>query len=65
MIETQRQRRRVSIEVELGPEIGRRARRRDRLKQVLTNLLSNAVKYNIDGGRVWLRARRVGDSRLN
>jgi signal transduction histidine kinase/CheY-like chemotaxis protein len=32
-----------------------------RLKQVLLNLVSNAVKYNRDGGRVDLAARQAGD----
>jgi PAS domain S-box-containing protein len=64
MIETQRQRRGVSIEVELDPGVGRLRADATRLKQVLTNLLSNAVKYNHEGGRVWLRARRVGDSQV-
>jgi len=34
---------------------------RQRLLQVLLNLLSNAIKYNHPGGRVEVRAARVGD----
>jgi signal transduction histidine kinase/HPt (histidine-containing phosphotransfer) domain-containing protein len=37
---------------------------RHRLKQVLLNLLANAVKYNVRGGRVWVRCDAVGESRL-
>ncbi|WP_431263714.1 ATP-binding protein [Roseateles chitinivorans] len=64
MIETQRQRRGVTLEVALDPAVGRVRADATRLKQVLTNLLSNAVKYNQDGGRVWLRTRRVNDSQV-
>ncbi|WP_416760888.1 ATP-binding protein [Roseateles sp. So40a] len=59
MVETQRQRRGVVVEVELAPDARAVMADATRLKQVLTNLLSNAVKYNQDGGKVWLRARRL------
>ena len=62
MVESQRRRLGVSIEVELDSDACELRADATRLKQVLTNLLSNAVKYNHPGGRVWLRARRVGDS---
>jgi len=34
----------------------------DRLCQVFTNLLSNAVHYNVEGGRIHLAARSEGDA---
>jgi len=33
----------------------------EKLKQVMLNLLTNAVKYNCDGGHVWVRAFLGGD----
>jgi signal transduction histidine kinase len=33
----------------------------DRLKQVLLNLVSNATKYNVDGGRITIDAQVDGD----
>ncbi|MDH0863225.1 MASE1 domain-containing protein [Mitsuaria sp. GD03876] len=60
MVESQRRRRGVSIDVELAPDACELRADATRLKQVLTNLLSNAVKYNREGGRVQLRARRIG-----
>ena len=62
MVESQRRRRGVSIEVELASDACELRADATRLKQVLTNLLSNAVKYNHEGGRVWLRARRVRET---
>lgn len=32
---------------------------RDRLKQVMLNLISNAIKYNRDHGRIWVRLQPV------
>jgi heavy metal sensor kinase len=49
-------------EIESLPIIGDRTR----LGQVLANLLSNAIRYNHEGGRVEVRARRVnGDAVLS
>ena len=37
---------------------------RQRLKQVLLNLLSNGVKYNRTGGRVWIECREAAPGRI-
>jgi signal transduction histidine kinase len=35
-----------------------------RLAQVFANLLNNAAKYSDEGGRIWLKAGRVGEEAL-
>lgn len=35
-----------------------------RVKQVLLNLVTNAIKYNVDGGRVEIKCRKTGVGRL-
>jgi len=35
---------------------------KERLSQVVTNLLENAVKYNVDGGHVYVRTELVDDA---
>lgn len=59
MVETQRQRRQIRLEVDLEPEAATVRGDATRLKQVLTNLLSNAIKYNHEGGEVRVQARRI------
>jgi PAS domain S-box-containing protein len=51
----------VTVELELEPHLGDAVFDRGRIQQVLWNLLTNAVKFTPEGGRVWLRVRRDGD----
>ncbi|WAC74924.1 CHASE domain-containing protein [Roseateles sp. SL47] len=59
MVETQRQRRRVEVMLEVEDDLPGVMTDATRLRQILTNLLSNAIKYNQEGGKVWLRANRT------
>ena len=34
----------------------------DEMYQVIFNLVENAIKYNVDDGKIWLRVRRSADS---
>ncbi len=54
--------RRVGVHVEAGRE--HVLADSQRLKQVVLNLLTNAVKYNHDGGHVDVRTRRVDGDRV-
>jgi signal transduction histidine kinase len=51
---------RTEVEGALPPMRADRAK----LVQVLVNLLANAVKFTPDGGHVTLRARRLGEARI-
>ncbi len=52
----------VSLKVEVPDRLPEVLADEDRSVQVLTNLLGNAARYTPTGGRVTLRARRVGAS---
>jgi PAS domain S-box-containing protein len=52
--------RRIRLELDAGLELGTIQADARKVKQILYNLLSNAVKFSNDGGRVVLRAHRVG-----
>ena len=51
----------IEIIQKISPNLGLTADKRA-FKQILINLLSNAVKFSEQGGRIAVRARRVGQS---
>jgi signal transduction histidine kinase/DNA-binding response OmpR family regulator len=51
----------IEFRVDAGPDLDEVEADERKVKQVVFNLLSNAVKFTPDGGRVDVRARRVGD----
>ena len=54
--------RRIRVEVDVDPELGPVVVAADRLRQVLFNLVSNAIRFNRDRGRVTVRFLREGDA---
>jgi signal transduction histidine kinase/ActR/RegA family two-component response regulator len=51
----------LSVELDVAPDVGHALFDRGRYQQVLWNLLANAVKFTSEGGRVALRIRKDGD----
>ncbi len=58
------EKRRIRIEVHLGPGAQAVIGDATRVKQILTNLLSNAVKYNFEGGNVIVASRMADEGRV-
>ena len=52
---------RVSLDLDLNPDLTPVHADEDRVIQVLTNLTGNALQYTPEGGRVSLTARRIND----
>ncbi|MFO7323575.1 MAG: HAMP domain-containing sensor histidine kinase [Chloroflexota bacterium] len=61
MQESAASRRNVRIEVDIAEDIGVVFGDPQRLPQVVNNLLNNAIKYNREGGVVWVSARGESD----
>ncbi len=53
--------RRISLDLELAPDLPRVLTDEDRAVQVLTNLTGNALQYTTEGGRVTIMAKRIDD----
>ena len=54
-------RQRLTVELEIAPEVGVVWADEVKLKQVVVNLLTNAVKFTPEGGRIDVAARVTGD----
>ena len=54
--------RRVTIHVDLAPDLPPTNADRGKIKQVLLNLLTNAVKYNKEGGDIFITAQAVEEA---
>lgn len=59
--ETNATRKKVSLVVEVDPSTGSMEADADRLPQIPNNLLTNAIKFNREGGTVWVKARGTDD----
>jgi PAS domain S-box-containing protein len=64
MIERSAQARGLAISQSLSPEASRVHGDATRVKQILTNLLTNAVKYNVDAGRIDIATRLNVDGQV-
>ena len=50
---------RISLDLELAPDLARILADEDRAVQVLTNLTGNALQYTPEGGRITISAKRI------
>lgn len=64
LIEIKASEKSIQIHLEAPDNLPKITADREKLKQVLLNLLGNAVKYNRENGKVWLRASVEGGDLL-
>jgi len=57
----QAQSRRIALDLELTPNLPPLLADEDRAAQILTNLVSNAIQYTPEGGRVTISAKQTGN----
>ena len=61
LIATQAEKKSIEVNAQIEKDLQLLADRRA-MKQVMLNLLSNAVKFTDDEGKIFVRARQVGDA---
>ena len=61
LIATQAEKKSIEVNAQIEPDLQLFADRRA-MKQVMLNLLSNAVKFTDDDGKIFVRAKQVGDT---
>lgn len=55
---------RITLDLELAPDIPRILADEDRAVQVLTNLTGNALQYTPEGGRITISAKRINNNEV-